>query len=261
MTRLLLCAALLASSTAFAAPRLKLAVLDVRGSGAVDPKTVAGLSELAASEAASRGLEVISRADLASLVGFEEQKLFLGCDDGSCLSELGGALGVDFVLSSQVSEVGGVYLVSLSLLDARKARALRRVTKRAAKLEALVDTFHSATDETFERAFLEAEFRARYGAPSGPPVGAIVMAGAGVLLLAGGIVAAVTGISNYEHAKEVAGRNDPTFATAKAAAAWQLPAADALTTTGLAALAGGGFWLFAGPGGGDGVSVGVRGAF
>ena len=46
------------------------------------------------------GAEVVSGAEIRSLIGFERQKQLLGCkEDSSCIAEMGGALGASgFVL-------------------------------------------------------------------------------------------------------------------------------------------------------------------
>ncbi len=122
-----------------AARKAKVAVLDIKVVGAVDPQELQGLSALIASEASKGPARVISGADLSALLGFDRQKKLLGCSEGSCLAEIGGALGVDYLLTSEVSRVGKLYLLSLTLLDVARAQALQRLTRRAQSAEALVD--------------------------------------------------------------------------------------------------------------------------
>jgi hypothetical protein len=50
----------------------------------------------------------------------------LGCADDGCLAELGGALGADFVLSGEVARIGSRDHVSLTLIDARRAKVAAR---------------------------------------------------------------------------------------------------------------------------------------
>jgi len=96
---------------------VRIAVLDVQATGAGDRKTVEGLSPLLASEVARRpGLTVVAGSDLRALVGFERQKQLLGCTEGSCLTEIAGALGVAYLVSSECSKVGSTWLLSLALL-------------------------------------------------------------------------------------------------------------------------------------------------
>jgi TolB-like protein len=131
------------------APRkVRIAVLDVQYAGAGDRKTVEGLSALLASEVARRpNLTVIAGSDLRALVGFERQKALLGCTESSCITELAGALGVAYLVSSEVSKVGSTWLLSLTLLDANKAMAQGRLTRKAYSDDQLVDETSNAVDE------------------------------------------------------------------------------------------------------------------
>jgi len=126
----------------------RIAVLDVQYAGAGDRKTVEGLSALLASEVARRpSLTVIAGADLRALVGFERQKQLLGCSESSCIAELAGALGVAWLVSSEVSKVGSTWLLSLTLLDANKAVAQGRLTRKAWSDDQLVEETSNAVDE------------------------------------------------------------------------------------------------------------------
>ncbi|MEW5742007.1 MAG: hypothetical protein AB1938_24040 [Myxococcota bacterium] len=64
---LLLVGASLAAHASAPAAKPKVAVPEIRVTGAVDPRVVAGLSGLIASEAARQPVQVISSADVASL--------------------------------------------------------------------------------------------------------------------------------------------------------------------------------------------------
>ncbi|MGC4117264.1 MAG: hypothetical protein QM765_22430 [Myxococcales bacterium] len=140
----------LAASPALAAERPKLprvAVLDIKATGAIDSKSVAALSAMIASEAARYPLKTFAGSDLQSLMGFEKQKQLMGCSDGSCLAEVGGALGVDYLLASEVGEFGGRWLLTVSLLDTKKAVALQRSTRTAQGQGGLVDQVSAAVHD------------------------------------------------------------------------------------------------------------------
>ena len=122
---------------------LKIAVLEVKAVGTFDPKTVAGLGSLIATEAGRYPAKVVAGADLLALIGFDKQKQLLGCTDNSCLVQIGGALGVDFLLTSEVAAVGDRWLLTTTLLDVVKASALARSTKQAKTPGDLVDLGHS----------------------------------------------------------------------------------------------------------------------
>ncbi len=133
---------------AAAAPQKKrLAVLDVRVVGTFDPKAVQGLSTFIAAEAERFNFKVIAGSDLAAVVGYEKQRRILGCSDGGCLAEIGGALGADYLLSPEVSEVGGVWLLTVTLIDVPKSQALKRVNRKFRQMGEMVDSAQAATQE------------------------------------------------------------------------------------------------------------------
>jgi hypothetical protein len=112
----------------------KIAVLDVRTAAGVDPALGPYLAQVLAKEVADRtGAAPLVSADITAMLGFERNKRMLGCseEDSQCLAEITGALGVEQVLASSVAVSGGRYLLSVSLLDSRKARAMKRTAESA----------------------------------------------------------------------------------------------------------------------------------
>ncbi|NOZ86895.1 MAG: PEGA domain-containing protein [Deltaproteobacteria bacterium] len=108
----------------------KLAVLDLTASG-VDRSLAYNLSEVMADAAGRAGTySVLSMTDIERLLAFEGEKQKLGCEsDVSCLAELGGALGVDKLLTGSVGKIGSTYQVTLKLLDIVRADVLDRRTE------------------------------------------------------------------------------------------------------------------------------------
>jgi TolB-like protein len=116
--------------------RSKVAVMDVRNVQGVAEGTATILTDIVVSDVARAGHEVISRGDIAAMVGFEKQKQVLGCgDETSCLAEIGGALGVDWMITGQVGQIGSQYRISLLLVDSRKARVAARAAEFCEKNE------------------------------------------------------------------------------------------------------------------------------
>lgn len=130
-------------STAHAERRPKAAVMALKAVGEADKSRISGLSELVASELGRTGrVEVITAADIQNMIGFESQRQLLGCsedDSASCLAEIGGALGVDYIVGGQVNRLGDTWLLTLSLIDIAQARPVHRVTERASDTASLVD--------------------------------------------------------------------------------------------------------------------------
>ncbi len=76
----------------------------------------------------TQGLSVVTRTELNAMLGAEQLKEVLGCDDVSCMAEIGLAAGVDRVVAGSVSRVEKRLLVSLQLVNVRYANVENRVT-------------------------------------------------------------------------------------------------------------------------------------
>lgn len=125
----------------------RVAVLDVRALGGADPKLVTALSPSIVAEAARYPVQVIAGSDLRALLGLEAQKQLAGCDDSGCLAQIGGAMGVEYLLVVDVGEIGGRWNLSLSLLDVPHARAAARSSKPARSAGELMDVVPAAVAE------------------------------------------------------------------------------------------------------------------
>jgi TolB-like protein len=166
MRTLLITLALAAAADASAAGRQKIAVTDVRSIQGVAQGTATILSEVIATEVARLGFDVISQADINVMIGFEKQKQMLGCsEDSSCLAEIGGALGVDYVVAGQVGQLGSRYRFSLLLVDARKSKVVGRAAQFC---DATEDALAKVAEQTIEQIL--ASIRSPGAAP--PPVAA-----------------------------------------------------------------------------------------
>jgi TolB-like protein len=109
------------------AKRMRIAVMEIRPLG-TEPHKAELLSEVALTEsAATDKFEIIGRSDINSMIGFDQQKKILGCtDDSNCLAEIGGALGVEYVMIGTLGKLGALYRVDMKLVDAKKARVAGR---------------------------------------------------------------------------------------------------------------------------------------
>jgi TolB-like protein len=90
------------------------------------------LSEVALTEAARfKAVEVLGESDLAAMLGHEKQKVLLGCQEDSCMAEIGGAMGASWLLVGSVGRIGQATRVDLKLIDVKKAKVLARVGETA----------------------------------------------------------------------------------------------------------------------------------
>ncbi len=124
---------LLAGATAFSQEGGRLstiAILDLgdRGGGG---QVVSLLPGVIAKQLSSYGLfEVLSRDEIRKMLSHEQDKMLAGCDDASCLAEIGGALGVEALVAGDVGKVGEKYLINLQRIDIRNAKVVKRVERQ-----------------------------------------------------------------------------------------------------------------------------------
>ncbi len=97
----------------------------------VDDGIAQSLTDLLAIELRKlAAMSVISRSEIKALLELEGQRQMLQCDDEqSCLIEVGGALGVDFLVSGGIGKLGDAYVLSLKLIDVNGAKVARRAVE------------------------------------------------------------------------------------------------------------------------------------
>lgn len=134
-------AVLFLSGSAFGGPKegkgkTKIAILELKAERGLDEGLVKLLNELLLTEFGRSGeYEVIGGSDLASLLQLEEKKQMMSCDNIACLSELGGALGVDKLAAANIGKIGSFYLVNVKIINVRKAKVERRVSYKVQGIE------------------------------------------------------------------------------------------------------------------------------
>jgi hypothetical protein len=105
------------------------AVLDLAASG-VTQEVAANLTQILSSEIKRvEGASVVSRQDIQAMLEMAATKAQLGCDDMSCLAEIGGALGVQRLVVGTVGRLAGSYVISLRLIAVQNARVENRITE------------------------------------------------------------------------------------------------------------------------------------
>ena len=60
---------------------------------------------------------IISSKEIETMLGYEERKQLAGCSQTSCVVAIGGAMGVDKILTGSVGKLGDSYIFNLKLLD------------------------------------------------------------------------------------------------------------------------------------------------
>ena len=122
------------------------------------------------------GVKVIAPDDIRALLEQEANLQMMGCDDDSCLAEIGGALGADLLVKSRVTKLEKAFAVSLSAVDPNRAAAVGRSSQTwGGESIALLELVSAMVEVVLPEA-------------PGPVVGAIELTGAerGFVLLAEG---------------------------------------------------------------------------
>lgn len=103
------------------------AVIDLTAHG-VEPALADSLTQLLSLELKKyKGLSVISRDEIQTMLRFQAEKQVLQCtSDTSCLVEIGGALGVDYLISGSIGRLGDAYVITLKLMDVHEAKVVNR---------------------------------------------------------------------------------------------------------------------------------------
>jgi len=103
--------------------------------------------------AATESYQLTGPGDLKSMLGMERQRQLLGCGETSCTAELAGAFNADRLLNGSLARVGDSVLISLTLLDTRRAKAIHRVGARlkGGSLDALLDQLEPLLNDLLGR--------------------------------------------------------------------------------------------------------------
>ncbi|MGC4117196.1 MAG: PEGA domain-containing protein [Myxococcales bacterium] len=112
-----------AGSWAQAGARPQLAVLDFEARK-VDPLLAQSISEAAAGALRElRVFKVVSQAEVRQMLAVEREKALLtsSCDDNSCISQIGNAIGARYVLVGSVDGAAGAMTIRVRLFDMKKA--------------------------------------------------------------------------------------------------------------------------------------------
>ena len=93
----------------------------------VEQETVEILSEILVNTVNTMSdYNVIGPSDINAMLGKERMKEALGCDSMTCYAQIGGALDADLLIGGTVSRLGTRIITSLSMVDAKAQKVLRR---------------------------------------------------------------------------------------------------------------------------------------
>jgi hypothetical protein len=99
------------------AKKARVMLLDTPPDPAFSNHVIDTINQFIAGALTDQGLEVITSHDITAALGVERQKQLLGCAESSCLAELGGAMGVDYIVYATIGVLDANTGVTLSLVD------------------------------------------------------------------------------------------------------------------------------------------------
>jgi hypothetical protein len=171
------------------------------------------LGNVIAADVAQHGFDVIARSDIQAMLGFQKDRQLLGCtEDASCIAEIGGSLGVDYVLTGQIGQIGSQFNISLLVVDSRKSKVVTRLSSFCeANEDALVKAARASVG-TINVAIRGGSLTEGARKPSRPftrsPGTAWMAWGTGAALLAGGAVVGVIAKGKYDDLEAQKGAPD-----------------------------------------------------
>ncbi len=172
--------------TLLAAAPIKLGLTNLTGVGFSDAQTAA-LSEHLSSR--FQTISVVTPKDIAAVLGLEQQKQLLGCDDARCTTELANALGVDGIVQGELTRLGQVIQLNVKCVATSDGRRLASFGERVSREDDLFAAVERAA------AAIEAQTLEALGTTTAPqqrfsrgwaavPLGLAVLSGiAGALLM------------------------------------------------------------------------------
>jgi|TARA_B100001964_G_C14107993_1_gene542455 hypothetical protein len=84
------------------------------------------LDEVLLGELQGAGFEALGSDDINAMLGLEQLKDAVACDAASCMTEIGGALGVDYLITGKIGLLDSAKLLTVKLIDVRQAKVLAR---------------------------------------------------------------------------------------------------------------------------------------
>lgn len=200
-------AGLSAASSTHAKERPQLLVLEFRAEG-VEPGTANLIMDVVTSAfSKTNRFDVKSGDDIAELINLEAGKEALGCDDASCMAEIAGAMGAEYVVSGRIGKLGSTYVLKIAVFNPQEGRTVgqeaiqsKSLDELPARLEPIVEKLsYQAMGEEVPAALLariesgvipQADARPADEEEGGFPTIALSLAGTGIGL---GVLSIVMG--------------------------------------------------------------------
>ncbi|MCC6806085.1 MAG: hypothetical protein IT381_01565 [Deltaproteobacteria bacterium] len=132
--------------------RAKILVLPLKARAGVSADAVQLATNLLLSQLDGvRGLTTVGQDDLQAMLDVDRKKQVLGCDNTSCLAEIGGALGTDLVLYGDVGKVGKTTNINISVIRSKGAAVAARASRLIENEDALLSQVQALVPELVDK--------------------------------------------------------------------------------------------------------------
>lgn len=151
MLRVLPVLLLVAAQVAVAAPR-KVAVRTLINGEGVSEKLALTVAESIAAELRKLpDLQISTHQEILAALSIEQQKKLLACDDAACNANFGETLGVEAVVTGNLSRLGESWLVNLKLIDVVVVKTLTQSDRRlrGGSIDDVLDVLPAMAAELF----------------------------------------------------------------------------------------------------------------
>ena len=140
-----------------AADAQDIAVLDLEAVHGVKPSMAEVLSDILLSRLTDsrRFKSIVAGEDLRDMISLEEQKQAIGCDDESCMTALGGALGVPLMAVPSIGRIGDQFILNFKVINVDDAKVLVRKTVSVRKEVDLPRGVLTLTEDALKALFGE----------------------------------------------------------------------------------------------------------
>ena len=128
-----------------------IAVMNIQ-SAEVDPANCIAITNYMTSEL-NRLVEyrIISWDDVSKMLEHHAGLQAMGCDDTECFAEIGGALGVDYIIAGDIGALGDRFVMSIRQIDINRAETVGRVSRRVTgNIGLLMDRIPEMVEEMFK---------------------------------------------------------------------------------------------------------------
>ncbi len=99
--------------------------------------------------------ELLTMADVNTLVEIEGAKQAMGCEEAGCMAEIAGAVGADYVAVGEINAVGEIFAIKLSMLHPEDAKLVGIETLKVSRIELVPDLMADAASRLTYLAFDE----------------------------------------------------------------------------------------------------------